>query len=502
MKPIEDFKNKIIEGDCMEIMKEMPDNSIDTIITDPPYGLEFMGKEWDRLGNVGEGRSKRPKPAISGQEFKDRIGRVSYNATQNVRCRKCGHWKFSGTPCKCEEPDFPNIKAIQAKEMEKWHYIWAKEALRVAKPGTILMAFGGTRTYHRLACAIEDAGWEIFDCIFWIYASGFPKSLNIGQAIDKDACKKQLTEKLGRKPTKEEFKKEWEGFRRVVGKGKSDKTAIWQECGGMGNFNLTKPTTPEAKQWEGYGTALKPAVEPIVVARKPIEGTYAENALKWGVSGLNIEEARIPYTDGTTPQQIMKKYTGSNVGKNNPTNAFGVKDIKCTSPDSTLKGRFPANIILDEEAAQELDRQSGNKCGQLAPTTGNEPSTLKRGNVYGDYSGYGKESQPKDKLGGASRFFKVIDDYPRFMYCPKASRAERNMGCEGLEEKKYQMTHPQQVGTLEDRYNVTNHNNHPTVKPLKLMEYLCILTKTPPQEYYYLKKGVSDDIIKEVEKYL
>ena len=360
MKPIEDFKNKIIEGDCMEIMKEMPDNSIDTIITDPPYGLEFMGKDWDK--------------------FKEN------------------------------------------KNFQEWNYLWAKEALRVAKPGTILMAFGGTRTWHRLACAIEDAGWEIFDCIFWIYASGFPKSLNIGQAIDKDACKKQLTEKLGRKPTKEEFKKEWEGFRRVVGKGKSDKTAIWQECGGMGNFNLTKPTTPEAKQWEGYGTALKPAVEPIVVARKPIEGTYAENALKWGVAGLNIDESRIEFEN--TPNPATNPKYRLEAGYKLPTRGQESKtEIKFRSSlnETNIKGRFPANLLLDEEAAKMLDEQSGNKCGQLAPTKGNEPSTLKRGNVYGDYSGYGKESQPKDKLGGASRFF----------YVAKASRAERNMGCEG-----------------------------------------------------------------------
>ncbi len=400
MKPIEEFKNKIICGDCLEVMKDIPDNSIDTIITDPPYGLEFMGKEWDRLGNVGEGRSKRPKPAISGQEFKDRIGRVSYNATQNVRCRKCGHWKFSGTPCKCEEPDFPNIKAIQAKEMEKWHYIWAKEALRVAKPGTILMAFGGTRTYHRLACAIEDAGWEIFDCIFWIYASGFPKSLNIGQAIDKDACKKQLTEKLGRKPTKEEFKKEWEGFRRVVGKGKSDKTAIWQECGGMGNFNLTKPTTPEAKQWEGYGTALKPAVEPIVVARKPIEGTYAENALRWGVAGLNIDGGRIGI------EKVVAHHA--------PKGTFaGGEERKSDTNYYNNQGRFPANLILDEDAAQELDKQSGiRKAG--GDVKGAKPKIM--GSEIGScfFNSY-------QDTGGASRFF----------YVAKASSAERNIGCEG-----------------------------------------------------------------------
>ena len=135
-------KIELIQGDCLEKMKELPDESVDAIVTDPPYGLEFMGKEWDRLGDYGQAKSHKPKPAESGQAFEDRIGRVSYNATQNVRCAKCGHWKFSGTPCKCPNPEFPNIKLKQAEAMRQFHYDWAKECYRVLKPGGHLLAFG------------------------------------------------------------------------------------------------------------------------------------------------------------------------------------------------------------------------------------------------------------------------------------------------------------------------------------------------------------------------
>jgi len=264
-----DYLDKIICGDCLDVMASMPESSVDSIVTDPPYGLSFMGKDWDH--------------GVPGEAF----------------------WR---------------------------------EALRVAKPGAHLLAFGGTRTHHRLMCAIEDAGWEIRDCLGWLYGSGFPKSLDVSKAIDKMA-----------------------GAERAH----------------------------EAIQWQGWGTALKPAWEPIVLARKPLIGTVAQNVLEHGTGALNIDGCRVGTED--------KLSIGSNKHNGNAIN-FGMKDNK-EAQSQHPQGRFPANLIHD--GSDEVEA------------------------VF-----------PKN----ASRFF----------YCAKASKSERGEG-----------------------------NNHPTVKPLALMRYLCRLV-TPP----------------------
>ena len=173
---------ELYHGDCLDVMAELAPDSIDTIITDPPYGLEFMGKDWDRLGDIG----KTSHSGFKKTDFKG-FNLASYSGSSNVKCLKCGKWQwdYPDRKCQCERPEWPNVKAHQAQIMQEWHRQWAEAALRVAKPGAMLMAFGGTRTHHRLMCAIEDAGWIIRDCIFWVYGSGFPKSLAIGKQIDK-----------------------------------------------------------------------------------------------------------------------------------------------------------------------------------------------------------------------------------------------------------------------------------------------------------------------------
>lgn len=304
----------IINGDCLEEMKKMEDNSISCIVTDPPYGLSFMGKGWDH--------------AIPGKEY----------------------WE---------------------------------ECLRVTKPGGHLLAFGGTRTFHRQTCAIEDAGFEIRDCLMWIYGSGFPKSHN------KFGC-------------------------------------------------------------EGYGTALKPAYEPIIMAMKPCDGTFKQNAEKWGQAGINIDGCRIEAEDHDRIRHNKIPYGFD--GGWNPN--FDVV------PNS--KGRWPANVLFDEEAAKMLDEQSG---------------TLKSGEHKGLLEGeskneiYGKKAKRninpfQANSGGVSRFF----------YCAKASSRERNEGLEGLERLGAG------VGALRDGgRGKVSQNHHPTVKPLKLMEYLITLVM-PPKE--------------------
>jgi len=287
--------NTIINDDCLHAMQGLEDNSIDSIVTDPPYGLSFMGKDWDH--------------GIPGVVF----------------------WQ---------------------------------EALRIAKPGCHLLAFGGTRTFHRLAVAIEDAGWDIRDTLMWVYGSGFPKSHNL--------------------------------------KG----------------------------EWQGYGTALKPAWEPIIMARKPLKGTVAENVLKHGTGAINIDGCRVIVGEGREQQQGRDGALGP-VPICGPRNGGKVYPV-------TL-GRFPANLIHD--GSDEV------------------------------VSGF-------------------PNDTSRFFYCAKASKSERNMGCEGLplpddnlqglDTRGRTLVREDGSKTLVERWKGTpRQNNHPTVKPLALMRYLCRLV-TPP----------------------
>lgn len=278
-------------GDCIEVMRALPDNSIDSIVTDPPYGLGFMGKAWDDL-----------------------------------------------------PPGLP----------------WARECLRVLKPGGHLLAFGGSRTWHRLAVAVEDAGFELRDSLAWLYGSGFPKSHDVSKGIDKAAGAERETQ--GHKVYGDgHVQRSTES----IGYGGSDPTRDAR--------SITAPATPEAQQWQGWGTALKPAFEPIVMGRKPFPGTVAGNVLAHGTGALNIDGCRI----------------GDDAG------------------------RWPANVMLDESQADALDQQSGVLKGKVGMTQHGSGTN----SVYGKF-GRSPQSLVQDgveDIGGASRFF----------YCSKAPKAER-----------------------------------------------------------------------------
>lgn len=253
----------LVNGDCLEKMAEMEPNSVDSIVTDPPYGLSFMGKNWDH--------------GVPGVAF------------------------------------------------------WS-EALRVAKPGAMLLAFGGPRTFHRLTCAIEDAGWQVRDVLSWLYGSGFPKSLNIGKAIDKAAgVEREVVGRVrGRGSNSGEGRYNWNNPNDTV-----DRT--W--------YDKTMPTTDAAKTWDGWGTGLKPAWEPIILAMKPLDGTFVNNALTWGVAGLNVDGCRVETTDG------------AKMGRNNRPGANGWKNSSGGPNNAALNGepsgRWPANLILGEDATSE-----------------------------------------------------------------------------------------------------------------------------------------------------
>jgi DNA modification methylase len=387
----------IYHGDCIEIMRTLPANSVDSIVTDPPYGLEFMGKEWDapwkQAGDV------IADPATVGG-FQDGAGGNPFSRSR-IRYGREG---------------------AASVGFQLWFTDVATEALRVLKPGGHLLAFGGTRTWHRLAVAIEDAGFEVRDSIAWMYGSGFPKSLDVSKAIDKAAGAQR--EVVG-------------GYKGAsnIGKG-STNSYITQKAGHATDVIITAPATPAAQQWQGWGTALKPAFEPIVVARKPLIGTVAENVLAHGTGALNIDGCRIGISDNdpihgavwtSRPSQIRPGTVGFVTS-----NSDGEKRTADTS-----KGRWPANVILDESQAAELDKQSGvgvSKSGGSSGSNAN-PMSWNENNKERERGGH-------NDTGGASRFF----------YCAKAGKKER----------------PNVDGIA-----------HPTVKPLKLMEYLCRLV-TPP----------------------
>lgn len=360
-------------GDSLEVMAELADNSVDTELTDPPYGLEFMGKEWDH-----------------------------------------------GVP-----------------GMAYW-----KEALRVAKPGAMLLAFGGTRTYHRLACAIEDAGWEIRDCMMWLYGSGFPKSLDVSKAIDKAAGAER--EVVGTNPNHRETVGQWR-----AAEGRPDSQTMASQV-------TTAPATPDAQEWDGWGTALKPAWEPIVVAMKPTAGTFAQNALDWGVAGLWVDGGRVPTYKDDDLARVNK--WGDNGWKNSSggPNAAAIRRAE----GLPTQGRWPANLILDETAAAMLGEQSGNLTsggsGRAHPSNGSM------------FVGTGGNARDISDTGTAARFF----------YQAKASRRERWFFCHICDDAfpaSQRDEHMHGKGPKEQDHIFM----HPTQKPLGLMEYLCKLTRTP-----------------------
>jgi hypothetical protein len=345
MKPWhQDDRATIYHGDCREVLRSLPDCSVDSIVTDPPYELGFMGKRWDDTG-------------------------IAYDAD-----------------------------------------LWA-ECLRVLKPGGHLLAFGGTRTWHRLAVAVEDAGFEVRDSIAWLYGSGFPKSLDVSKAIDKAAG----------------AEREVVGQREVWGRGVKRFPDIGQDIPVEGNASVavTAPATPDAARWSGWGTALKPAFEPVVVARKPLTGTVAANVLEHGVGGLNIDGCRIG-TDGGTAGATAGPSTGIYGNGLNGTFSRPVAGL----------GRWPANVVLDEDQADALDKQSGVTASSGRPRNNGDFKSVAKGTERA-HTTFGHTDQ-----GGASRFF----------YVAKAPARER----------------PKVDGIA-----------HPTVKPLTLMRWLCRLV-TPP----------------------
>ena len=447
------METQLLLGDCLEQLKNIKDNTIDSIVTDPPYGLSFMGKDWDKVKATQETKSQIVKGLGAGMKMTSHADNVEFG---------------------------------------KWVAEWSAECLRVLKPGGYMLAFGGSRMYHRLACGVEDAGFEIRDQIMWVYGSGFPKSHNIGKAVDKIQGNDRTPDgTFTNQPSK--------------GGHHAGNTARGVES----NERYITENTKGNSEWEGWGTALKPAHEPIVMARKPFSGTVADNVLEWGTGGINIDGCRIGYS---ADDHVMK-YKGYSNGEYKSEYEGGTSYTHGNQVQINPEGRFPANIIFDEEAGKILDEQSGDRKGMASQNCNNQK--LYGGNAM-NVSSTTRDGfkQGYNDNGGASRFF----------YCPKASKKDRD---EGMPEKVgvfiqrprredgsviYKETHPEEwaevmskkprkektsLGAAEeilqekkikgrdegqDNTNVPHKarpvgraNIHPTVKPTDLMAYLIRL---------------------------
>jgi site-specific DNA-methyltransferase (adenine-specific) len=372
----------LYHADCREVLKTLPDCSVDSVVTDPPYELGFMGKRWDSTGVANDPQ------------------------------------------------------------------VWA-ECLRVLKPGGYLLAFSGTRTQHRMVCAIEDAGFEIRDQIGWAYGSGFPKSLDVSKAIDKAAG----------------AERERGAARGKIGTNKTRVEQGYRPNEVAQSYDSGPPITAPARQWAGWGTALKPAWEPICMARKPLKGTVAANVLAHGTGALNIDGCRIE--GGQRPLlELDAKATDNNTYAGRMDGGSLAGGSKAVG--ETTLGRWPANLIHDG---------SDEVLGLFPNSGGSGPArALKRGPRAED-DGWGMadlEGQLRDAWSGSAA---------RFFYTAKASKWDRDDGCEGLDEREAATRHaftglPDQRMSKEQA-RVPDRNHHPTVKPTDLMRYLCRLV-TPP----------------------
>lgn len=466
----------LYHGDCRDILAQLPDDSVDSIVTDPPYGIEFMGKQWDAFApEVAPSTAARIGSKLQrndgGMNEKSITGGTTPvfggNRSRTHTCTACGKRDQFRNPHACDSTPGARWESIVMNEhgapaaaigFQQWCEQWARECLRVLKPGGHLLAFGGTRTYHRLACAIEDAGFDIRDSIHWVYGSGFPKSLNVSKQIDKQAG----------------------AVREVVGTVRTNVGMVggnYANGGADGEVSVTAPATDDAQTWAGWGTALKPAHEPIVLARKPPRDTIANNVLRYGTGALNIDATRVPH-DATVDldRQQRQQHADGAV-------AFGAAGLIGTEiPTYKPGGRWPANLIHD--GSSEVLEHFPNTA-----STGNGTRTGHRvGGGDGKSVGIAGTKYAADGYndgGSAGRFFNTTPytdlDGASFVYCSKAGTAERNAGLDEIDNHE-------RPGVLKFRIEgslggqpitAPRKNHHPTVKPLALMRHLIRLV-TPP----------------------
>ena len=357
----EDDAVTVHHGDCIEVLRGLPSGSVDSIVTDPPYGIRFMGQAWD-----GADIARRTQQGLDS----------SKEAPKGARGPNGGYRSAS------VEAGRYSRSLRDAWAFQQWCGEWAEQALRVLKPGGFMLAFGGSRTWHRLACAVEDAGFEVRDSIAWLYGSGFPKSVDVARAVDA---------------------------------------------------RLAHGEPVSSAAWEGWGTALKPSFEPCVVARRPLDGTVADNVRAHGVGGINIDACRI-HSAGSEGRDYTVRRLKSGAELNRTGGNWRPEEGGEAYVGRTKDGRWPSNVVLDEEAAHALDAE--------APESVSRHGKPRSAATSG--AGWGKRAvgAEYDDQGGPSRFF------PVFRYEAKASADERPS-----------------VGGV----------SHPTVKPVALMRWMVRL---------------------------
>lgn len=395
----ENKEYKLYNGSMLDMLEVIEPNSIDSIITDPPYGLTTITKRFGKENSTEcqygkDGSFQRLSKGFMGKEW-DGSG-IEYN-------------------------------------VEAW-----RKCYEVLKPGGYLLAFGGSRTFHRIACAIEDAGFEIRDTIMWLYGSGFPKSLNIGLAIDKkNGVESQV---IGTKKTHD-----------IKSNNYANRDVSNKVC----EHEIKKANN----EWDGWGTALKPAYEPIIVARKPLEGSVIDNVMKYGVGGINIDECRV-------------EPTGEDIGRNNINPPFnnGITMSKSKTPSidtsGNYDGRFPANVITD--GSEEVCAGMPITKSTFNPDSKQETEIHRHSKDFMQW-GY------KERITNENNSYNDEGSACRYFYCAKASKFDRDEGLDIFTESKVNDGRKKSVDNAFKRGETPRKNVHPTVKPCELMRYLVRL---------------------------
>jgi site-specific DNA-methyltransferase (adenine-specific) len=406
----------ILNGNNIQVLKTFPDNHFDSIVTDPPYGISFLGKDWDTFRN----------------------NRVTKNSTVT----NLG----SGMRMTTSEENL---------NFQLWCEQWAQECFRVLKPGGYMLSFCAARMYHRMTVGLEDAGFEIRDQIMWIYSSGFPKSQDVGRQIQKKLGVKETKKNTSmRKGLYDNTLSEAQGKERVVHADYNDVQEV-------------VPTDPEAKQWSGWGTQLKPAHEPIALARKPSRLTIAKNCEQWGVGALNIDATRVPFADNEDPAKF---------------------DPDDNLRDTQSQALYAGGWAGKKQKKSDVEIYLNNKRGPMERSTAQDGENIGMFDGGVGYKTIKREVDPAVDLP-SGRFpsnviGEIAEPYQKYFYCPKVGRKERHIGHE---------TPPAMFGDVQGAYGPDGNrmavgldartgpagNNHPTVKPIELMKYLVRLV-TPP----------------------
>lgn len=373
----------LLLGDCVAVMASMEPDSIDAIVCDPPYGIGFMGKEWDDSARMASVPPSAHRLASEGKDPHPKTGKG------------------------------PSAVSFDGRAFQTWCEAWAREALRVLKPGGHLLAFGGTRTVHRMVVAIEDAGFEVRDLLMWGYSSGFPKSHDVSKAIDKAAG--ATREVVGPKMGQPGYSLATTPQQGVAMAGNVDGSLRNPEA----EVAITAPATPDAERWAGWGTALKPAWEPICMARKPLIGTVAGNLLQYGTGALNIGATRIGTAENLNGGAYAKNPTERHDGDENWRYPRG-SSTGFVQPD----GRWPANVILTDPI---LDGGWDGVVGGGNSTSG-APGVMRVEQNNG--AAYGAESR---KAGHQMVGYGDTGTNSRFFLVPKANRREREPDPEAAE---------------------------------------------------------------------